>query len=79
MLFSDWKMVYSCAAEKAAQILEGEMCRMTLSKPKSGNAQHLRAVSVVPLCDGFQPVIITLKQIYGARTTSNNSSSNNNN
>ena len=53
------------AAEKAAQILEGEMLRMTLAKPKSGNAQHLRAVSVVPLRTGFRPVIETLKQSMG--------------
>ncbi|ONK56991.1 uncharacterized protein A4U43_C10F15420 [Asparagus officinalis] len=51
------------AAEKAAEVLEGEMCRLTLSKPKSSNAQHLRAASVVPLRTGFRPVIDTLKQM----------------
>ncbi|ONK56986.1 uncharacterized protein A4U43_C10F15370 [Asparagus officinalis] len=58
------------AAEKAAEVLEGEMCRLTLSKPKSSNAQHLRAASVVPLRTGFRPVIDTLKQMYGIETSS---------
>ncbi|XP_020249420.1 uncharacterized protein LOC109826811 [Asparagus officinalis] len=58
------------AAEKAAEVLEGEMCRLTLSKPKSTNAQHLRAASVVPLHTGFRPVIATLKQMYGIETCS---------
>jgi hypothetical protein len=47
--------------------LEGEMCRMTLSKPKNGNAQHLRAVSIVPLRSGFKPAIESLKEFYGVK------------
>lgn len=53
------------AAAKAGKILEGEMFKMTLSKPKNGNAQHLRAVSVVPLSSGFQSAIESLKELYG--------------
>lgn len=53
------------AAEAAADALRGEMCGMTLSEPKkTANAQHLRAVSVVPLRTGFSPVINTLNRIY---------------
>ncbi|KAK8954754.1 hypothetical protein KSP39_PZI002021 [Platanthera zijinensis] len=40
------------AGEKMGEILEGEMCGMTLSEPKNGNAQHLRVVSVSPLHTG---------------------------
>ncbi|KAK8913653.1 hypothetical protein KSP39_PZI024008 [Platanthera zijinensis] len=36
------------------EILEGEMCGMTLSEPKNGNAQHLRVVSVSPLRTGLE-------------------------
>ena len=55
------------AAVSASRILEGEMFKMTLSKPKNGNAQHLRVVSVVPLRTGFQPAIETLRKLYGKR------------
>ncbi|KAL9241223.1 hypothetical protein vseg_015356 [Gypsophila vaccaria] len=58
------------AAENAGRILEGELCRMTLSKPRNGYAQHLRVASVVPLCSGFRPVIQSLKQLYGVSDTS---------
>ncbi|XP_057528113.1 uncharacterized protein LOC130806904 isoform X1 [Amaranthus tricolor] len=54
------------SAANANKILEGEMCRMTLAKPKNGNAQHLRVASVVPLSSGFQPVIQSLKELYSA-------------
>ena len=55
------------AAVSASRILEGEMFKMTLSKPKNGNAQHLRVVSVVPLRTGFQPAIESLRELYGKR------------
>lgn len=54
-------------AVTAGKVLEGEMFRMTLSKPKNGNAQHLRVVSVVPLRSGFQPAIETLRELYGVK------------
>ncbi|KAI0498244.1 hypothetical protein KFK09_021485 [Dendrobium nobile] len=53
------------AEEKIGEILEGEMCQMTLCEPKNGNAQHLRVVSVVPLRAGFRPAIHTLRLLYG--------------
>ncbi|PKU78911.1 uncharacterized protein LOC110111277 [Dendrobium catenatum] len=53
------------AEEKMGEILEGEMCQMTLCEPKNGNAQHLRVVSVVPLRAGFRPAIHTLRLLYG--------------
>ena len=49
------------AAVSASRILEGEMFKMTLSKPKNGSAQHLR---VGPLRTGFQPAIETW-EFYG--------------
>ena len=58
--------MFSVAAT-AGKILEGEMFRMTLSKPKNGNAQHLRVVSVVPLRSGFRPAIETLRELYGVK------------
>lgn len=54
-----------CLAETAAKALEGEMLRVTLSKPKNGNAQHQRVVSVVPLRSGFRPAIENLRELYG--------------
>lgn len=55
------------AAGTAGQILEGEMIRITLTKPRNGNAQHLRVSSIVPLRSGFQPAIVTLREYYGQR------------
>ncbi|KAF3324637.1 Replication factor-A C terminal domain-containing protein [Carex littledalei] len=52
------------AARKAGQLLEGEMCRMTLKASKKGNAEHLRVVSVEPLRTGFRPIIHSLREIY---------------
>ncbi|PKA45933.1 hypothetical protein AXF42_Ash016960 [Apostasia shenzhenica] len=52
------------SAEKMGEMLEGEMCQMTICEPKSGNAQHLRAVSIVPLRTGFRPVIHALRRFY---------------
>ena len=60
----------SYAAETTSRILEGEMFKMTLSRPKNGNAQHLRVVQVVPLRSGFQPAIESLKEFYGVRSSS---------
>ncbi|XP_072962902.1 uncharacterized protein [Typha angustifolia] len=54
------------AAEKAAEVLEGEMCKMTLKASAKGNAEHLRVVAVQPLRTGFRPVMETLRGIYGA-------------
>jgi hypothetical protein len=59
-----------CAAVSANRILEGEMFRMTLSKSKNGNAQHLRVASVVPLRSGFLPAIESLRELYGERVGS---------
>lgn len=52
------------AGTTASKVLEGEMLTVTLSKPKNGNAQHLRVVSVVPMRTGFQPAIHTLRDLY---------------
>ncbi|KAJ9540418.1 hypothetical protein OSB04_026924 [Centaurea solstitialis] len=60
-------MYFVLVAETASKILEGEMLRVTLSKPKNGNAQHQRVVSVVPLKSGFRPVMDTLREVYGVR------------
>jgi hypothetical protein len=46
------------------------MFRMTLSKSKNGNAQHLRVASVVPLRSGFLPAIESLRELYGERVGS---------
>ncbi|XP_057247703.1 uncharacterized protein LOC104902893 [Beta vulgaris subsp. vulgaris] len=62
--FFDFAKLHPFAAATAGHFLEGEMCRMTLAKPKNGNAEHVRVTSVVPLSSGFQPVIQSLKQYY---------------
>lgn len=53
------------AAARAGEVLEGEMCRMSLQGSKSGNAEHLRVASVAPLRSGFRPVIDALRSVYG--------------
>ncbi|XP_052195125.1 uncharacterized protein LOC127803125 [Diospyros lotus] len=68
--FFDFAKFHPFAAETAAKVLEGEMLRVTLSRPKNGNAQHQRVASVVPLRTGFQPAIKTLRELYGARVGS---------
>ncbi|KDP43981.1 hypothetical protein JCGZ_05448 [Jatropha curcas] len=68
--FFDFAKFHPFAAANAGKFLEGEMFKMTLSKPKNGNAQHLRAVSVVPLRTGFQPAIESLRALYGVRLCS---------
>ncbi|CAK9182813.1 unnamed protein product [Ilex paraguariensis] len=65
--FFDFAKSHPSAAVTAGKILEGEILRVTLSKPKNGNAQHLRVVSVVPLWSGFRPAIETLRELYGVR------------
>ncbi|KAK3153214.1 hypothetical protein QOZ80_2BG0169340 [Eleusine coracana subsp. coracana] len=56
------------AARAAAEALNGEMCRMALRAPRKGAAvERTRAVSVVPLRDGFRPVIDTLRTLYPRR------------
>lgn len=57
----------ACAA---AELLLGEMCRVALRAPpmkKNGAGaadERLRAVSVVPLRDGFRTVVDTLRTLY---------------
>ncbi|CAI0452818.1 unnamed protein product [Linum tenue] len=65
--FFDFAKFHPFAAANAGKILEGEMMKMTLTKPKNGNAQHLRAAAVVPLRTGFQPAIKSLRELYKAR------------
>ncbi|XP_010918616.1 uncharacterized protein [Elaeis guineensis] len=67
--FVDFCRAHPLAAEKAAEVLEGEMCRMTLSPSKKGNAEHLRVAAVEPLRTGFRPVIETLRKMYGVGTS----------
>ncbi|KAJ7981053.1 Nucleic acid-binding, OB-fold containing protein [Quillaja saponaria] len=59
----DFAKLLSFSAENFGKVLEGEMFRITLSKPKSGSAQHLRVVSFVPLRSDFQPAIETERTI----------------
>ncbi|KAI3461387.1 hypothetical protein Pfo_018050 [Paulownia fortunei] len=68
--FFDFAKTHPYAAMTAGRALEGEMLTVTLSKPKNGNAQHLRVVSVVPLRSGFQPAIETLRELYRVRGVS---------
>ncbi|KAK4607543.1 hypothetical protein RGQ29_001406 [Quercus rubra] len=51
--FFNFAKLHLFTAVSASRILEGEMFKMTLSKPKNGNAQHLRVVTVIPLRTGF--------------------------
>ncbi|XP_057767572.1 uncharacterized protein LOC130987889 isoform X1 [Salvia miltiorrhiza] len=62
--FFNFAKTHPYASATASKALEGEMLTVTLSKPKNGNAQHLRVVSVVPMGTGFQPAIHTLKELY---------------
>lgn len=62
--FSDFCTSHPSAREKAGEMLEGAMFRMKLSRPKKGNAEHLRVVSVVPLLTGFRPLIHELRHLY---------------
>jgi hypothetical protein len=64
--FLQFCSIHPGAASKAGQLLEGEMCRMTLKTPKKSNAEHLRVVSVDPLRSEFRPVIHSLMEIFGS-------------
>lgn len=68
--FFDFAKLHPFAAATANKILEGEMIKVTLSRPKNGNAEHLRVSQVFPLRSGFRPAIQTLKEFYGVRTDS---------
>ncbi|MQM00276.1 hypothetical protein Taro_033006, partial [Colocasia esculenta] len=61
-VFFDFCKLNPKAVDTACKILEGGMFKMTLSRPKNGNAQHLRVTSLVPLSSQFQPVIEILKK-----------------
>ncbi|GAB2294033.1 hypothetical protein Dimus_028249 [Dionaea muscipula] len=63
--FFDFAKLHPFAAATAGDVLTGEVLRMTLSKPKNGNAQHMRVVSVVPLRSGFRPAMESLRELYG--------------
>ncbi|KAI3417291.1 uncharacterized protein J3R85_014561 [Psidium guajava] len=65
--FFDFVKLHPFAAIAAARILEGELFQMTLSKPRSGNAQHLRVTALVPMRSGYQPVIEALRELYRVR------------
>ncbi|KAM2523048.1 hypothetical protein PS1_029913 [Malus domestica] len=65
----DFAKFHPFAAANASRILDGEKFRLTISKPKTGNAQHLRAVQVIPLRSGFQPAVVSLRQLYGVRSS----------
>lgn len=52
------------------QVFDGEMLRMTLTRPKNLNAQHMRVTSVVPLRSGFQPAIVALRQLCWTKSAS---------
>uniref|UniRef100_A0A0E0MAC5 Replication factor A C-terminal domain-containing protein n=1 Tax=Oryza punctata TaxID=4537 RepID=A0A0E0MAC5_ORYPU len=52
------------AARAAEEALEGEMCRVAMRAFAKGAAERFRAVSVVPLRDGFRPLIDTLRKLY---------------
>ena len=43
------------------------MFKLTLFKPKYGNAQHLQVVSIFSLRIGFQLAIESLRELYGKR------------
>lgn len=47
------------------EILEGEMFKMTFSKPMNGNARNTRLASAVPLSSAFRPLIEVLRECYG--------------
>ncbi|KAK3205915.1 hypothetical protein Dsin_019961 [Dipteronia sinensis] len=63
--FFHFAKLHPFAATTASKVLQGQMFRMTLSKSKNGNAQHLRVSSVVPLSSSYRPTIDTLREMYG--------------
>uniref|UniRef100_A0A0E0BDB9 Replication factor A C-terminal domain-containing protein n=1 Tax=Oryza glumipatula TaxID=40148 RepID=A0A0E0BDB9_9ORYZ len=52
------------AARAAEEALVGEVCRVAMRAFAKGAAERFRAVSVVPLRDGFRPLIDTLRELY---------------
>ncbi|XP_044483457.1 uncharacterized protein LOC123209453 [Mangifera indica] len=68
--FFDFAKLHPFAAVTASKVLQGEIFKMTLTKPKNGNAQHLRVATVVPLSSGFRPAIEILREKYGVRVGS---------
>ncbi|KAG6399212.1 hypothetical protein SASPL_140688 [Salvia splendens] len=62
--FFHFAKIHPYASTTASKALEGEILTVTLSKPKNGNAQHLRVVSVIPMRSDFQPAIHTLRELY---------------
>ena len=59
------------SARAAAEALRGEMCRVVLRAPAARNKrsagaadERFRAVSVVPLRDGFRPVVDAIRTLY---------------
>ncbi|XP_031388143.1 uncharacterized protein LOC116201155 [Punica granatum] len=68
--FFEFAKLHPFAPAAASRVLEGELFRMTLSTPKTGNAQHLRIASVVPLRSEYQPVFKCLRERYGTRSHS---------
>ncbi|XP_028808180.1 uncharacterized protein LOC114762770 [Neltuma alba] len=62
--FFDFAKLHPLSGPMVNEILEGEMFRMTLSKPKNGNARHLRVVSAIPLRTGFRPAIEALREYH---------------
>ncbi|KAK4255150.1 hypothetical protein QN277_008184 [Acacia crassicarpa] len=62
--FFDFAKLHPLSGPKVNEILEGEMFTMTLSKPKKGNARHLRVVSAIPLRTGFKPAIEALREYH---------------
>eukprot|EP00250_Pteridium_aquilinum_P000796 c10960_g1_i2 orf=518-988(-) len=50
--------------ENVSKVLLGEMVELVLRPPKSGRAQHLRVVSVVPLAPDFEQIMVVLKRMY---------------
>ncbi|XP_040384003.1 uncharacterized protein LOC121055522 [Oryza brachyantha] len=51
------------AARAAEEALEGEMCRVAMRALAKGDGERFRAVSVVPLRDGFRPLVDTLREL----------------
>ncbi|KAH7561109.1 hypothetical protein JRO89_XS10G0175000 [Xanthoceras sorbifolium] len=68
--FFHFAKLHPFAAMTASKVLQGQMFRLTLSKPKNGNAQHLRVSSVVPLSSGYRPTIEALREMYGVSIVS---------
>ncbi|KAF5205794.1 Replication factor-a carboxy-terminal domain protein [Thalictrum thalictroides] len=68
--FFDLAKLNPLAVVTAGKVLEGEMFQMTFTKPKKGNAEHLRVASIVPLSTDFCPIAESLKEIYRVGSSS---------